>query len=211
MIGIGADRQDFANLLHNRSEIPTNTTSSHSSISSLLHKNHHQPLIPNENSQFLKNPNCDDLDINMQSENHHSIQDYSKLQIPGYDDYETVSNLPTIQPDYKFLGSRYQMNHNQRPNHMFYNSMNDAKICSKNPTQEMMMQYQDIKLFNNCEQFLKNSNFGNYVDQEKTDLKMLGKKIENGILTSLDNGLRKSVSFFYNKYKQNINMGRINQ
>ncbi|XP_051167847.1 uncharacterized protein LOC127285743 isoform X2 [Leptopilina boulardi] len=191
-IGIGSGRQDFSNLLHHRQEIPTITTSSHLSISSMLNKTYH-PSISNDNSQFLKNSNnCDEFDIiNMSpTENHHPIQDYSKLQVPGYDDYESVANLSTIQPDFNFLGSRYSnMNHNSRSNNqMFYNSLGDVKIHgSKNPTPEMIMQYQDIKLFNN---------FGIYLDShdDKMDIKTLGKKMDSGIFANLDNGLRKSIS-----------------
>ncbi|XP_043463971.1 RE1-silencing transcription factor A-like [Leptopilina heterotoma] len=185
-MGIGTDRPDYTNLLNHRQDISTITTSSHSSISSILTKSYH-PSIPNENTQFLKN--CDEFDIiNMSpTETHHLIQDYSKLQVPGYDDYDSVANLSTIQPDFSFLGSRYS-NMRQNNNQTFYSSFGDMKILgSKNSPSEMIMQYQDMKLFNN---------FGNYLDshEDKMDLKLLGKKIETGIFTNLDNGLRKSIS-----------------
>ena len=197
---MGSSRLDFSSLLSHRTEIPT-ITSSHPSIASLLNKTQHPISILNENLPYLKNHSLSD-DLNILGipgpEDHHSIQEYTKLKIPGFDDCEPATSLNSIQPDLKVLNSRCQngMNNQRQNNQKLMNSLGEVKILGpKNPTPEMIMQYQDLKFLNSYEQFLKNSHFGSMADYhgEKKDVKVLGKKLESGVFINLDEPMKKSV------------------
>ena len=203
-MGIENNRQDFSSISNHRSEIPMITSSSHPSISTLTNKIQH-PIssisILNENLPYLNNPSFSE-DLNMFNipgpEDHNSIQQYTKLKIPGFDDCEPATSLTSIQPDLKALAPICQnvMNNQKQNNQNILGSVGEVKILGpKNPTPEMLMQYQDLKFLNSYEQFLKSSHFGPITNcsGELMEVKVLGKKLETGILTNLDESMKKSV------------------
>ncbi|XP_033210102.1 uncharacterized protein LOC117168494 isoform X2 [Belonocnema kinseyi] len=200
-LGMGTSRLDLSSFLNHRTEIPT-ITSSHASIASLLNKTQHPISILNESLPYLKNQSLSD-DLNLLGipgpDDRHSIQEYTKLKIPGFDDCEPATSLNSIQPDLKVLNSRCQngINNPRQKNQKLISSLGEVKILGpKNPTPEMIMQYQDLKFLNSYEQFLKNSHLGAMADyhEEKKEVKVLGKKPESGIFINLDDPTKKSRS-----------------
>ncbi|CAL7940690.1 unnamed protein product [Xylocopa violacea] len=209
-IAVPSSQQELTNILSHRSDISTLSTASHSSISSLLMKNHPTLSILNDTLPYLKSNTSlvEDLNIlgNSTMDDHHSVYE-SKMKLPSaFDDAELDTGLmPISQSDMKILGSgstSAKVLGNKAnclsPSKLF-SGLNDVKILGpKNHSQELMSsQYQDVKLLSPYEQFLKStasntngcdSGGVNTSGGCRKEVKILGKKLGTGIITSTEEG-----------------------
>nr|XP_034193225.1 uncharacterized protein LOC117610217 isoform X2 [Osmia lignaria] len=208
-IGVPSSQQELTNILNHRSDISTLSTTSHPSISSLLMKNHPPLSILNDTLPYLKSNNSltEDLNIlNSSMDDHHSVYE-SKMKLPSvFDDSETDAGLiPISQSDMKILGSitstpKVLSNKiNSLPSSKLFSDLGEVKILGpKNHNQELMVsQYQDTKLLSPYEQFLKSTasntngcdtNAVNASGGCRKEVKILGKKLGTGIITSTEEG-----------------------
>ncbi|XP_043264513.1 uncharacterized protein LOC122404540 [Colletes gigas] len=209
-IGLPSSQQELTSILGHRSDISTLSNSSQSSISSLLLKNHPPLSLLNETLPFLKSNNslAEDLNIlgNSTMEDHHSAYE-SKMKLSSvFDDTESDAGLiPISQADMKLLGSIHQKTKvlNNKMNCLasskLFAGLGDVKILGpKNHAQEIMApHYSDMKLLSPYEQFLKNTaantngcdtNIANISGGCRKEVKILGKKLGMGIITSTEDG-----------------------
>ncbi|XP_031771363.1 uncharacterized protein LOC100871569 [Apis florea] len=208
-IGVPSSQQELTNILSHRSDISTLSTTSQPSISSLLMKNHPPLSILNDTLPYLKSNTslAEDLNILGSStmDDHHSVYE-SKIKLPSvFDDPEPDTGLiPINQSDMKILGSGTSnkvlgSKTNCLPPSKLFPGLNEVKILGpKNHSQEIMTsQYQDIKLLSPYEQFLKNtasntngcdSGGVNTSGGCRKEVKILGKKLGTGIITSTEEG-----------------------
>ncbi|PBC31289.1 Fez family zinc finger protein [Apis cerana cerana] len=208
-IGVPSSQQELTNILSHRSDISTLSTTSQPSISSLLMKNHPPLSILNDTLPYLKSNTslAEDLNILGSStmDDHHSVYE-SKIKLPSvFDDPEPDTGLiPINQSDMKILGSGTSnkvlgSKTNCLPPSKLFPGLNEVKILGpKNHGQEIMTsQYQDIKLLSPYEQFLKNtasntngcdSGGVNTSGGCRKEVKILGKKLGTGIITSTEEG-----------------------
>ncbi|XP_003399243.2 uncharacterized protein LOC100645768 [Bombus terrestris] len=208
-IGVPSSQQELTNILSHRSDISTLSTASQPSISSLLMKNHPSLSILNDTLPYLKSNTslAEDLNILGSStmDDHHSVYE-SKIKLPCvFDNSESDTGLiPISQSDMKILGSGSSnkvlgSKSNCLPSSKLFSGLNEVKILGpKNHNQEIMTpQYQDLKLLSPYEQFLKNTASNtNGCDSGvvttsggcRKEVKILGKKLGTGIITSTEEG-----------------------
>ncbi|CAK9828293.1 Fez family zinc finger protein 2 [Anthophora retusa] len=209
VIGVPSSQQELTSILSHRSDISTLSTTSQSSISSLLMKSHPPLSILNETLPYLKSNTSLAEDLNMFSNSttdSHSMYE-SKIKLPSvFDDTETDAGLiPISQADMKILGSGSSNSKifcnktNCLPSSKLFSGLGEVKILGpKNHSQEIMTsQYQDVKLLTSYEQFLKNTAAntngcdGSGVNTSagcRKEVKILGKKLGTGIITSTEEG-----------------------
>ncbi|KAK1126008.1 hypothetical protein K0M31_005538 [Melipona bicolor] len=208
-IAVPSSQQELTNILSHRSDISTLSTTSQPSISSLLMKNHSSLSILNDTLPYLKSNTSlvEDLNILGSStlDDHHSVYE-SKIKLPSvFDDTESDTGLiPISQSDMKILGSGSSNKvlgnkSNCLSSSKLFPGLNEVKILGpKNHSQEIITsQYQDVKLLSPYEQFLKNtaSNTNGCDSGElntsggcRKEVKILGKKLGTGIITSTEEG-----------------------
>ncbi|KZC13051.1 Fez family zinc finger protein 2, partial [Dufourea novaeangliae] len=209
-IGVPSSQQELTNILSHRSEISTLSTTTQPSMSSLLLKNHPSLSILSETLPYLKSNNSLTEDLNILGsstmDEHHSVYE-SKMKLPNvFDDGESDSGLiPISQSDMKILGASHQTSKvldnktNCLTSSKLFAGLGEVKILGpKNHTQEIMAtQYSDMKLLSPYEQFLKNTaantngcdtNIVNTSGGCRKEVKILGKKLGTGIITSTEDG-----------------------
>ncbi|XP_017880353.1 zinc finger protein 148-like [Ceratina calcarata] len=214
-IAVPSSQQELTNILSHRSDMSTLTTTSQSSMPSLLMKNHTSLSILNDTLPYLKSNTSltEDLNIlgNSSMDDHDSVYE-SKMKLPSvFDDAETDTSLiPINQSDIKILGTESVSTKvlGSKPNYLqskLFSGLNEVKILGpKNRSQEIMTsQYQDVKLLSPYEQFLKstasNTNGCDTVGGTmssgssagsgcRKEVKILGKKLGTGIITSTEEG-----------------------
>ncbi|XP_076168161.1 uncharacterized protein LOC143147112 [Ptiloglossa arizonensis] len=209
MGGVPSNQQELTSLLSHRSDISTLSNSSQPSISSMLLKSHPSLSILSETLPYLKSNTslAEDLNIlgNSTMDDHHSVYE-SKMKLPVFEDNESDPGLISIsQADLKLLGSIHQKTKvlgnkmNCLPSSKLFAGLGEVKILGpKNHTQEIMApQYSDMKLLSPYEQFLKNTasntngcdtNIVNASGGCRKEVKILGKKLGTGIITSTEDG-----------------------
>ncbi|XP_053983689.1 uncharacterized protein LOC128878981 [Hylaeus volcanicus] len=209
-IGLPSNQQELTSILSHRSDFSTLSNTSQASISSLLLKSHPPLSMLSESLPYLKSNTSltEDLNIlgNSTMEDHHSVYD-SKMKLPSvFDDSESDAGLiPISQADMKLLGSIHQKTKvlgnkmNCLSSSKLFSGLGEVKILGpKNHAQEIMApQYSDIKLLSSYEQFLKNTasntngcdtNVVNTFGGSRKEVKILGKKLGTGIITSTEDG-----------------------
>ncbi|XP_078046693.1 uncharacterized protein LOC144475043 [Augochlora pura] len=210
-IGVPSSQQELTNILSHRSDISTLSTTSQPSISSLLLKNHPPLSILSETLPYLKSNTSLTEDLNILGsstmEEHHSVYE-SKMKLSSvFDDSEPDGGLmPIGQSDMKILGATHQFNkvlggktNNILPPSKLFSGLGEVKILGpKNHNQEIMAsQYSNMKLLTPYEQFLKNTaantngcetNVVNTSAGCRKEVKILGKKLGTGIITSTEDG-----------------------
>ncbi|XP_076243319.1 uncharacterized protein LOC143184743 [Calliopsis andreniformis] len=207
-MGVPSSQQELTSILSHRSDISTLSTTSQPSISSLLLKTHPPLSLLSETLPYLKSNNslAEDLNIlNSTTMEDHSVYE-PKIKLPSvFDetDHDT-SLIPMTQSDMKILGSGHPSakilgnKPSCPPSSKLFLGLGDVKILGpKNHSQDLMAsQYPDMKLFSPYEQFLKstasNTNgCDNVVTSSggcRKEVKILGKKLGTGIITSTEDG-----------------------
>ncbi|XP_076291452.1 uncharacterized protein LOC143214371 [Lasioglossum baleicum] len=210
-IGVPSSQQELTNILSHRSDISTLSTTSQPSISSLLLKNHPPLSILSETLPYLKSNTSLTEDLNILGsstmEEHHSVYESKMKLSPVFDDSEPDGGLmPIGQSDLKILGTTHQSTkvHGSRTtdslqSSKLFSGLGEVKILGpKNHSQEIMAsQYSNMKLLTPYEQFLKNTavntngcetNVVNTSGGCRKEVKILGKKLGTGIITSTEDG-----------------------
>ncbi|XP_076648487.1 uncharacterized protein LOC143356568 [Halictus rubicundus] len=213
-IGVPSSQQELTNILSHRSDISTLSTTSQPSISSLLLKNHPPLSILSETLPYLKSNTSLTEDLNILGsstmEEHHSVYESKMKLSPVFDDSEPDGGLmPIGQSDMKILGTTHQSaklfsglggrTTDSLPSSKLFSGLCEVKILGpKNHSQEIMAsQYSNMKLLTPYEQFLKNTavntngcetNVVNTSGGCRKEVKILGKKLGTGIITSTEDG-----------------------
>ncbi|XP_036147463.1 uncharacterized protein LOC105835607 [Monomorium pharaonis] len=233
-MAVTSSQQDLTSILGH----PSNLTSSQSSLSSLLMKNHPPLSLLSETLPYLKSNQSLTEDLNILGvspmEEHHSAQDYDpKMKLSSvFDDDCDTGLMPFGQSDMKMLDSGSQCmkvqsvehrlrmilieNTSTRHIYMMYflpqtfsdrfslpppkifPGLNEVKILGpKNHAHELITpHYQDTRFLSPYEQFLKNTSMQNaYVPNVaevsegcRKEVKILGKKLGTGIITTTEEG-----------------------
>nr|XP_012221938.1 PREDICTED: uncharacterized protein LOC105671946 [Linepithema humile] len=200
-MAVPSSQQDLTSILGHSS----NLSSSQSSLSSLLMKNHPPLPLLNETLPYLKSSQsfAEDLDILGVSpvEDHHSEYD-SKMKLSSVFDDDCDTGLISFgQSDIKMFDSGNQCvkPFNSKltlpPPRIFPPAMNDVKILGpKNHNHELATSHYQDRVFSPFEQFLKSiqtNGTPNAVDMLegcKKEVKILGKKLGTGIITTTEEG-----------------------
>ncbi|KAG7188889.1 hypothetical protein KM043_008495 [Ampulex compressa] len=207
-IDVSSSQQDLSSILSHRSEVSALSGASQSAMSSLLIKNHPPLSILNDALPYLKNNQslAEDLSIlNSPMGDHHSEYD-TKIKLSSvFDDAESDSGLISIgKSDLKLLRS---IDHGMKlfdgkpclPPSKIFPNLGEIKILGpKNSGQELVSpHYQEAKMLDSYEQFLSNASSSanscgggaaNTSRACRKEVKILGKKLGTGIITSTEDG-----------------------
>ncbi|XP_018398722.1 PREDICTED: uncharacterized protein LOC108776560 [Cyphomyrmex costatus] len=201
---VTSGQQDLTSILGHPSNL---STSSQSSLSSLFMKNHTPLSLLSETLPYLKSNQSFAEDLNILGispmEDHHSEYD-SKMKLTSVFDDDCDTGLMSFgQSDMKMLdsGSQCMKSFSDKfclPPPKIYPGLNEVKILGpKNHNHEFMTpHYQDTRFLSPYEQFLKNTSMQstcvpNIVDVSegsKKEVKILGKKLGTGIITTTEEG-----------------------
>ncbi|KAL6268477.1 hypothetical protein P5V15_001610 [Pogonomyrmex californicus] len=201
---VPSSQQDLTSILGHPSNLSTN---SQSSLSSMLMKNHPQLSLLSETLPYLKSSQSFTEDLNILGvspmEDHHAEYD-SKMKLPSvFDDDCDTGLIPFGQSDMKMLdsGSQCMKSFSDKfclPPPKMYPGLNEVKILGpKNHSHELITpHYQDSRFLSPYEQFLKNvtmqnicvSNIADASEGCKKEVKILGKKLGTGIITTTEEG-----------------------
>ncbi|XP_024867508.1 uncharacterized protein LOC112451832 [Temnothorax curvispinosus] len=204
-MAVTSSQPDLTSILGHPSNL---STSSQSSLSSLLMKNHPPLSLFGETLPYLKSNQSLTEDLNILGvspmEDHHSEYD-SKMKLSSVFDDDCDTGLMSFgQPDMKMLdsGSQCMKPFSDKfclPPPKIYPGLNEVKILGpKNHNHELVVpHYQDTRFLSPYEQFLKNA-YGqnvyvpNIVDPAfegcRKEVKILGKKLGTGIITTTEEG-----------------------
>ncbi|XP_039305498.1 uncharacterized protein LOC105205750 isoform X3 [Solenopsis invicta] len=204
-MAVTSNQQDLTSILGH----PSNLTSSQSSLSSLLMKNHPPLSLLSETLPYLKSNQSLSEDLNILGvppmEDHHSVQDYDpKMKLSSVFDDDCDTGLISFgQSDMKMLdsGSQCMKSFSDRfslPPPKMYPGLNEIKILGpKTHGHELLTpHYQDIRFLSPYEQFLKNTsmqntcvpNIADTSEGCRKEVKILGKKLGTGIITTTEEG-----------------------
>ncbi|XP_029658905.1 uncharacterized protein LOC115232889 isoform X4 [Formica exsecta] len=202
---VPSSQQDLTSILGHSSNL---STSSQSSLSSLLMKNHPPLSLLNETFPYLKSSQsfADDLNIlGVSPVTDHHLEYDSKMRLPSVFDDDCDTGLISFgQSDIKMLDSGNQCikpfsDKFCLPPPKMFPGLNEVKILGpKNHSHELVApHYQDNRLLGPFEQFLKNTTMqtsgciSNTIDAFegcRKEVKILGKKLGTGIITTTEEG-----------------------
>ncbi|XP_032684236.1 uncharacterized protein LOC116850276 isoform X3 [Odontomachus brunneus] len=199
-------QQDLTSILGQSSNL---STSSHSSLSSLLTKSHPPMSLLNETLPYLKSGQSFAEDLNILGvspvEDHHSEYD-SKMRLSSmFDDDCDTGLIPFGQSDMNILDPgnqsvKFYSDKFCQPPPKIFSGYNEVKILGpKNHHHDMIIpHYQDARILSPFEQFLKNTAIQtntcvpNTIDAPtegcRKEVKILGKKLGTGIITTTEQG-----------------------
>ncbi|KAL0127665.1 hypothetical protein PUN28_003150 [Cardiocondyla obscurior] len=202
---VTSSQQDLTSILGHPSNL---STSSQSSLSSLLMKNHPPLSLLGETLPYLKTNQSFTEDLNILGippmEDHHSEYD-SKMKLSSvFDDDCDTGLIPFGQSDIKMhdSGNQCMKAFNEKfclPPPKMYPGLNEVKILGpKNHNHEFIVpHYQESRFLSPYEQFLKNASMqnvclSNIADSTaegcRKEVKILGKKLGTGIITTTEGG-----------------------
>ncbi|XP_072756885.1 uncharacterized protein [Anoplolepis gracilipes] len=202
-MAIPSSQQDLTSILGHSSNLSTN---SQSSLSSLLIKNHPPLSLLNETFPYLKNSQsfADDLNIlGVSPVADHHLEYDPKMRLPSVFDDDCDTGLISFgQSDIKMLDSGNQCikPFNDKfylPPPKMFPGLNEVKILGpKNHNHELVAPHYQDRLLSPFEQFLKNTMqtsgcMSNNVDAFegcRKEVKILGKKLGTGIITTTEEG-----------------------
>ncbi|KMQ94469.1 fez family zinc finger protein 2 [Lasius niger] len=204
-MAVPSSQQDLTSILGHSSNL---STSSQSSLSSLLMKNHPPLSLLNETFPYLKSSQsyADDLNILGVSpgEDHHLEYDPKMRLSSVFDDDCDTGLISFGQSDIKMLDSGNQCIKSFSdkfclPPPKMFSGLNEVKILGpKNHSHELIApHYQDNRFLSPFEQFLKNttmqtsgciSNTADAFEGYRKEVKILGKKLGTGIITTTEEG-----------------------
>ncbi|XP_011064621.1 PREDICTED: uncharacterized protein LOC105152189 [Acromyrmex echinatior] len=201
---VTSSQQDLTSILGHPSNL---STSSQSSLSSLFMKNHTPLSLLSETLPYLKSNQSLAEDLNILGvspmEDHHSEYDPKMKLSSVFDDDCDTGLVPFGQSDMKMLdpGSQCMKSFSDKfclPPPKLYPGLNEVKILGpKNHSHEFMApHYQDTRFLSPYEQFLKNTSMQNVcvpniIDASegcKKEVKILGKRLGTGIITTTEEG-----------------------
>ncbi|XP_014475328.1 PREDICTED: uncharacterized protein LOC106744805 [Dinoponera quadriceps] len=199
-------QQDLTGILGQSSNL---STSSHSSLSSLLAKNHPPLSLLNETLPYLKSNQSFVEDLNILGvspvEDHHSEYD-SKMKLSSmFDDECDIGLISFGQSDMNMLDPgnqsiKFFSDKFYQPPPKVFPGYNEVRILGpKNHNRETFIpHYQDARILSPFEQFLKNTAIQtnacvpNTIDAAsegcRKEVKILGKKLGTGIITTTEQG-----------------------
>ncbi|XP_011865272.1 PREDICTED: uncharacterized protein LOC105560626, partial [Vollenhovia emeryi] len=204
-MAVAPSQQDLTSILGHPSNL---STSSQSSLSSLLMKNHPPLSLLGETLPYLKSSQSIAEDLNILGaspmEDHHSEYE-SKLKLSSvFDDDCDTGLIPFGQSDMKMFdsGSQCMKPYSDKfcfPPPKIFPGLNEVKILGpKNHSHELIVPhpYQETRFLSPYEQFLKNSMQNAYVSNTadpasegcRKEVKILGKKLGTGIITTTEDG-----------------------
>ncbi|KAH0950916.1 hypothetical protein HN011_002475 [Eciton burchellii] len=204
-MAVPSSQQDLTSILGHPSNL---SAGSQSSLSSLLMKNHPPLSLLSETLPYLKSSQSFTEDLNILGvppmEDHHSEYD-TKMKLPLVfdDDCDTTGLMPFGQSDMKMLDPENQCikpfsDRFGLPPPRMFPGLNEVKILGpKNHSHDLMTPHYQERVLSPFEQFLKStvvqtsSCVPGTIDPSegcRKEVKILGKKLGTGIITTTEEG-----------------------